>query len=168
MTRLPSWSKLEEAEEGEGHPTSAGDEPTGAYIFMATAYGTVKKTPLIQFTKPRSNGLIALNLDEGDYADRRRHHRWLQGRHDVLQRRQGDPLQGEQGAHHGPSGPRRARHELAEDQRSISMLIPELGAQILTASERGYGKRTPLAEFPRRGRGGQGVIAMVVNERTAR
>lgn len=45
------------------------------------------------------------------------------------------------------------------------MLIPEPGAQILTASARGYGKRTAMEEFPRRGRGGQGVIAMVINER---
>ena len=54
---------------------------------------------------------------------------------------------------------------LPEGQRLISMLIPESGAQILTASERGYGKRTELGKFPRRGRGGQGVIAMVINER---
>jgi DNA gyrase subunit A len=54
---------------------------------------------------------------------------------------------------------------LPEGQRIISMLIPEAGAQILTASARGYGKRTEMAEFPRRGRGGQGVIAMVINER---
>jgi DNA gyrase subunit A len=58
---------------------------------------------------------------------------------------------------------------LAEDQRIISMLIPECReAQILTASERGYGKRTPLADYPRRGRGGQGVIAMVINERNGK
>jgi DNA gyrase subunit A len=50
--------------------------------------------------------------------------------------------------------------KLGKGQRIISMLIPESGAQILTASERGFGKRTPLSKFPRRGRGGQGVIAM--------
>jgi DNA gyrase subunit A len=57
---------------------------------------------------------------------------------------------------------------LPEGQRLISMLIPEAGAQILTASERGYGKRTHLGDFPRRGRGGQGVIAMVSNERNGK
>src|SRR5690606_26972529 len=58
---------------------------------------------------------------------------------------------------------------LAADQRIISMLIPESReAQILTASARGYGKRTPLADYPRRGRGGQGVIAMVINERNGK
>ncbi|MCY1447282.1 DNA gyrase subunit A [compost metagenome] len=57
---------------------------------------------------------------------------------------------------------------LADGQKLISMLIPESGAQILTASERGYGKRTAIDEFPQRGRGGQGVIAMVSNERNGR
>jgi DNA gyrase subunit A len=55
--------------------------------------------------------------------------------------------------------------KLGKGQQIISMLIPESGAQILTASERGFGKRTPLSKFPRRGRGGQGVIAMVTNGR---
>src|SRR5690606_15833258 len=55
---------------------------------------------------------------------------------------------------------------LGEGQQIISMLIPESrDAQILTASERGYGTRTPLADYPRRGRGGQAVLAMVLNER---
>jgi DNA gyrase subunit A len=57
---------------------------------------------------------------------------------------------------------------LADGQRLISMLIPESGAQILSASERGYGKRTPLEDYPRRGRGGQGVIAMVINDRNGK
>ena len=57
---------------------------------------------------------------------------------------------------------------LGKEQQLISMLIPESGAQILTASERGFGKRTGLGKFPRRGRGGQGVIAMVINERNGK
>ena len=57
---------------------------------------------------------------------------------------------------------------LGEGQRLISMIIPEEGSQILTASERGYGKRTAIAEFPQYNRGGQGVIAMVSNERNGR
>src|SRR5690606_5139100 len=60
-------AEVVESEEGEESDDDfSEDEPTGAYIFMATAHGTVKKTPLIQFTKPRSNGLIALKLEEGD------------------------------------------------------------------------------------------------------
>jgi len=57
---------------------------------------------------------------------------------------------------------------LAEGQKLISMIIPEEGSQILTASERGFGKRTAIAEFPEYKRGGQGVIAMVSNDRNGR
>ena len=141
------------------------DEPTGAYIFMATAFGTVKKTPLVQFSKPRSSGLIALKLEEGDtliaaaitdgakqvmlFSDAGKVIRFKEKHVRTMSR-----------IARGVRGMR-----LAEGQRLISMLIPEPGAQILTASARGYGKRTAMEEFPRRGRGGQGVIAMVINER---
>ena len=144
-----------EVEEVEGETAELVAEPTGAYIFMATAFGTVKKTPLVQFSRPRSSGLIA-PAGRGRHPDRRRDHRWRQGSHAVLQRRQGDPLRRERGAHHGPQRPRRTWHAPGQGQQLISMLIPESGAQILTASERGFGKRTPLSKFPRRGRGGQG------------
>ncbi|WP_374439619.1 DNA gyrase subunit A [Pseudomonas panipatensis] len=156
--------EVEEAEEGDESDFSQ-DEPTGAYIFMATAKGTVKKTPLIQFTKPRSNGLIALKLEEGDsliaaaitdgskdvmmFSDAGKVVRFKESKVRIMGR-----------AARGVRGMR-----LGEGQRIISMLIPERDAQILTASERGYGKRSPLADYPRRGRGGQGVIAMVINER---
>lgn len=159
--------EVEEAEEGDESDFSQ-DEPTGAYIFMATAYGTVKKTPLIQFTKPRSNGLIALKLEEGDsliaaaitdgskdvmmFSDAGKVIRFKESKVRTMSR-----------IARGVRGMR-----LADEQRIISMLIPEAGAQILTASARGYGKRTPLADYPRRGRGGQGVIAMVINERNGK
>ncbi len=159
--------EVEEAEEGDDSDFSQ-DEPTGAYIFMATAYGTVKKTPLIQFTKPRSNGLIALKLEEGDsliaaaitdgskdvmmFSDAGKVIRFKESKVRAMSR-----------IARGVRGMR-----LADEQRIISMLIPEAGAQILSASERGYGKRTPLADYPRRGRGGQGVIAMVINERNGK
>ncbi|MGE8043335.1 DNA gyrase subunit A [Pseudomonas monteilii] len=135
-------------------------EPTGAYIFMATAGGTVKKTPLVQFARPRSNGLIALKLKEGDtliaaaitdgakevmmFSSAGKVIRFAEG----MVREMGRTARGVRGM------------KLGKGQEVISMLIPESGAQILTASERGFGKRTPLSKFPRRGRGGQGVIAM--------
>ncbi len=144
------------------------DEPTGAYIFMATAFGTVKKTPLVQFSKPRSSGLIALKLEEGDtliaaaitdgakevmlFSDAGKVIRFKEKHVRTMSR-----------IARGVRGMR-----LADGQRLISMLIPESGAQILSASERGYGKRTPLEDYPRRGRGGQGVIAMVINERNGK
>ncbi|UTW07469.1 DNA gyrase subunit A [Pseudomonas benzenivorans] len=144
------------------------DEPTGAYIFMATAKGTVKKTPLVQFSRPRSTGLIALKLDEDDtliaaaVTDGAREVMMFSDGGKVIRfkeskvRTMGRTARGVRGM------------RLAEGQQIISMLIPEPGAQILTASERGYGKRTEMAEFPRRGRGGQGVIAMVGNERNGK
>ncbi|WP_312514555.1 DNA gyrase subunit A [Stutzerimonas nitrititolerans] len=141
------------------------DEPTGAYIFMATAKGTVKKTPLVQFSRPRSSGLIALRLEEGDtliaaavtdgaqevmmFSDGGKVIRFKESKVRMM----GRTARGVRGM------------RLPEGQRIISMLIPEPGSQILTASVRGYGKRTAMEEFPRRGRGGQGVIAMVTNER---
>jgi DNA gyrase subunit A len=155
-------------EDEDGDDSEGADEPTGAYIFMATANGTVKKTPLIQFSKPRSSGLIALRLEEGDtliaaaVTDGAREVMMFSDGGKVIRfkeskvRTMGRTARGVRGM------------RLAEGQHIISMLIPEAEAQILTASERGYGKRTAMAEFPRRGRGGQGVIAMVSNERNGK
>ena len=160
---------LPDADEGdavEGDDADDGqDEPTGAYIFMATASGTVKKTPLVQFSRPRSNGLIALRLDDGDtliaaavtngacevmlFSDGGKVIRFKEKN----VRTMGRTARGVRGM------------RLPEGQHLISMIIPETGAQILTASENGYGKRTGLVEFPRRGRGGQGVIAIQTSER---
>jgi DNA gyrase subunit A len=156
----------EPAEDGETE--LANDEPTGAYIFMATAFGTVKKTPLVQFSRPRSAGLIALKLEEGDTLIAAA---ITDGAKEVMLFSDGGKVIRFQEKHvrimgrisRGVRGMR-----LPEGQRLISMLIPEAGAQILTASERGYGKRTHLGDFPRRGRGGQGVIAMVSNERNGK
>ena len=144
------------------------DEPTGAYIFMATAFGTVKKTPLVQFSRPRSSGLIALKLEEGDTLIAAA---ITDGAREVMMFSDGGKVIRFKEKHVRTMG-RTARGvrgmRLLEGQSIISMLIPERDAQILTASERGYGKRTAMAEFPRRGRGGQGVIAMVSNERNGK
>ncbi|MCU9951377.1 DNA gyrase subunit A [Pseudomonas sp. PDM13] len=158
----------QEVEEVEGDTPELVAEPTGAYIFMATAFGTVKKTPLVQFSKPRSSGLIALRLDEGDtliaaaITDGAKEVMLFSSAGKVIRfaesmvRIMGRTARGVRGM------------RLAKEQQLISMLIPESGAQILTASERGFGKRTGLGKFPRRGRGGQGVIAMVINERNGK
>ncbi|MES3040957.1 MAG: DNA gyrase subunit A [Pseudomonadota bacterium] len=141
------------------------DEATGDYIFMATASGTVKKTLLSQFSRPRSNGLIALRLDEGDtliavavtngagevmlFSDGGKVIRFKEKQ----VRTMGRTARGVRGM------------RLQPGQHLISMIVPRSGAQILTASENGFGKRTGLAEYPRRGRGGQGVIAMQASDR---
>ena len=137
----------------------------GWFVFMATANGTVKKTPLPQFSRQRTVGLIALDLDEGDtlisaaltdgskqvmlFSDGGKVTRFEET--DV--RAMGRTARGVRGM------------RLAEGQRLVSMLIAEDGTQILTASENGYGKRTPVEDFPQYKRGGQGVIAMVTNDR---
>ncbi|MEA1605389.1 DNA gyrase subunit A [Pseudomonas spirodelae] len=160
--------EVEDLAEGDDADDETPDEPTGAYIFMATAKGTVKKTPLVQFSRPRSSGLIALKLDEDDtlisaaVTDGAREVMMFSDGGKVIRfkeskvRTMGRTARGVRGM------------RLPEGQEIISMLIPEAGAQILTASERGYGKRTAMEEFPRRGRGGQGVIAMVSNERNGK
>lgn len=160
--------EVEEVEEVEGETPELVAEPTGAFIFMATAFGTVKKTPLVQFSRPRSAGLIALKLEEGDtliaaaITDGAKEVMLFSDAGKVLRfaeskvRTMGRTARGVRGM------------RLGKDQRLISMLIPESGAQILTASERGFGKRTGLGKFPRRGRGGQGVIAMVTSERNGK
>jgi DNA gyrase subunit A len=157
-----------EVEEAEGETAEWVAESTGEYIFMATAMGTVKKTPLSQFARPRSNGLIALKLKEGDtliaaaitdgakevmlFSDAGKVIRFAESAIRVMGR--------------GARGIRGMR--LGKGQILISMLIPEPAAQILTASARGFGKRTALSKFPRRNRGGQGVIGMVTKERNGK
>jgi DNA gyrase subunit A len=165
---LVEAEEVEDLAEGDDADDETPDEPTGAYIFMATAKGTVKKTPLVQFSRPRSSGLIALKLDEDDtlisaaVTDGAREVMMFSDGGKVIRfkeskvRTMGRTARGVRGM------------RLPEGQEIISMLIPEAEAQILTASERGYGKRTAMAEFPRRGRGGQGVIAMVSNERNGK
>ncbi len=157
-----------EVEEVDGETAELVAEPTGAYIFMATALGTVKKTPLSQFSRPRSSGLIALKLKEGDtliaaaITDGSKEVMLFSNAGKVI--RFAESVVRVMGR--GARGIRGMR--LGKDQQLISMLIPESGAQILTASERGFGKRTALSKFPRRGRGGQGVIAMVTKERNGK
>ncbi|HKM26550.1 MAG TPA: DNA gyrase subunit A [Thiopseudomonas sp.] len=138
------------------------------FVFMATAKGTVKKTPLEQFSRPRTSGLIALGLDDDDtlisaavtdgsrevmlFSDGGKVTRFSET--DV--RAMGRTARGVRGM------------RLPEGQSLISMIIPEEGSEILTASERGYGKRTAIADFPSYRRGGQGVIAMICSERNGK
>jgi len=138
----------------------------GHYIFMATALGTVKKTPLSAFANPRGKGIIAVELDEGDFligvaiTD---------GRHDVMLfsdagkavrfvendvRPTGRVTRGVRGM------------TLEAGQRVISMLAAENESQtVLTATENGFGKRTPISEYTRHGRGTKGMIAIHTGDR---
>ena len=137
-------------------------------IFMATAQGTVKKVPLTEFMRPRSNGIIALQLDEGDAlvgVD------ITDGTRDIMLfsnvgkcvrfaetdvRAMGRTARGVRGI------------RLQEGQTMISLIVLKAGGAILTATEHGYGKRTLVEEFPAHGRGGQGVIAIQTSDRNGR
>ncbi|HEX2198112.1 MAG TPA: DNA gyrase subunit A [Burkholderiales bacterium] len=136
------------------------------YVFMATAHGTVKKTPLADFSRPRPSGIIAVGLDEGDYlvgcvlTD---------GKYDVmLFSSEGKAVRFEEGEvrpmGRQATGVRGMR--LEQGQRVVCMLAAKDDSRsVLTATANGFGKRTPIAEYPRHGRGGQGVIAIQTSER---
>ena len=137
----------------------------GYFIFMATAMGTVKKTSLTSFSRPRSVGLRAIELDEGD---RLVGTALTDGQRDIMLFGSGGKVLrfNEAGVRTMGRTARGVRGiRLAADQEMIALIIPEEGHQVLTVSENGYGKRTDVAEFPVYGRGGQGVIGMQTSER---
>ena len=136
----------------------------GPYLFMATARGTVKKTPLVAFSRPRRDGIIAIDLREDDYlidvglTDGRQQVLLCASNGKAIRFREADvrPMGRTAG---GVRGLR-----LAEDHRVIALIIADDGL-LLLATEHGYGKLTALADFPLHGRGGQGVIAIQTNDR---
>ncbi|HTO50801.1 MAG TPA: DNA gyrase subunit A [Burkholderiales bacterium] len=148
-------------------PVKSFDE--NRFVVMATAKGTVKKTPLSDFSRPREKGIIAVDLEPGDYLIGVA---ITAGESDVmLFSDAGKAVRFEEGDVR-PMG-RAARGvrgmKLADEARVISMLVADDESKsVLTATENGYGKRTPLAEYPRYGRGTQGVIAIQTTERNGK
>jgi len=139
------------------------------YVFMATSLGTVKKTPLTDFSNPRKAGIIAVDLDEGDYLIGAA---VTDGAHDVMLFSDAGKAVRFDEKDVRPMG-RAARGVrgmmLEEGQQVISMLVAESEAQsVLTATENGYGKRTMIAEYTRHGRGTKGMIAIQTTERNGR
>jgi len=138
----------------------------GSFVFMATSKGTVKKTPLADFSRPLARGIIAIDLHEDEYligvavTD---------GRQDMMLftsagkavRFSEDEVRSMGRTAHGVRG-----IWLDEGQRVISLLVAEPGT-VLTVGANGYGKRTPVEEFPTKGRGTKGVISMRIGERNA-
>jgi DNA gyrase subunit A len=136
------------------------------YVFMATAKGTVKKTRLSDFSRPRPSGIIAVDLADGDYLIGAA---LTDGEHDVMLfssggkavrfdendvRPMGRTAQGVRGM------------QLGKGQTIIALLVAEDETQaVLTATENGYGKRTPIVEYTRHGRGTKGMIAIQQSER---
>ena len=135
------------------------------FVFMATASGTVKKTPLISFSRPRTAGLRALELDDGDHLVGTA---ITDGCCDIMlfasdgkcMRFKESNVRAMGRTARGVRGMR-----LTTGRRIISLIIPQPDTHILTASRNGYGKRTVVADFPLKGRGGQGVIAQQCSER---
>jgi DNA gyrase subunit A len=139
------------------------------FVFMATALGTVKKTPLTDFSNPRKAGIIAVDLDDGDFLIGAA---VTDGAHDVMLfsdaakavrfdendvRPMGRAARGVRGM------------SLDDGQRVIAMLVAESESQsVLTATENGFGKRTPISEYTRHGRGTKGMIAIQTSERNGK
>ena len=136
------------------------------FIFMATANGTVKKTPLSDFSRPRPSGIIAVDLDEGDYLIGVA---LTEGRHDImLFSDEGKAVRfDEQDVRPMGRVSRGVRGmRLPGGQKVISLLVAENESiSVLTATENGFGKRTPITEYTRHGRGTQGMIAIQTSAR---
>ncbi|MGI4901013.1 MAG: DNA gyrase subunit A [Janthinobacterium lividum] len=139
------------------------------YIFMATSLGTVKKTPLQAFARPLRKGIIAVNLDDGDYLIGAA---ITDGQHDVMLfsdsgkavrfdendvRPMGRDSRGVRGMF------------LEEGQQVIALLVAgDENQSVMTATENGFGKRTPIGEYTRHGRGTKGMIAIQTSERNGK
>jgi DNA gyrase subunit A len=139
----------------------------GEYIFFATANGTVKKTPLTDFSRPRASGIIAIDLRDGDQlvgvdlTDGKRDIMLFSSAGKVIRFKENNVRPMGRNA----SGVRGIK--LGEGQQVISLIIAgedSVGC-VLTATANGYGKRTLLENYPLHGRGGQGVVSIQVNER---
>ena len=139
------------------------------FVFMATAKGTVKKTPLSEFSRPRPSGIIAVDLDDGDFLVGAA---LTDGKHDVMLFSSGGKAVRFEETDVRPMG--RNAHgvrgmSLDRGQTVISMLVAEDEEQsVLTATENGYGKRTPIVEHTRHGRGTKGMIAIQQTTRNGR
>jgi DNA gyrase subunit A len=140
----------------------------GLFVFMATAGGTVKKTPLVAFSRPRAAGIIAVDLEPGEklvgvaITDGSRDVMLFSSEGKAIRFSEDDVRAMGRNA----AGVRGIR--LPDGEQVISLIIPDANGLILTASENGYGKLTPAEEFPLHGRAGQGVIAIQTTERNGR
>ncbi len=154
--------------------------PDNQYVFMATSMGTVKKTSLDEFNNPRKGGIIAVNLDEGDFLIGAA---LTDGKHDVMLFSDGGKAVRFDENDVRPLGrsARGVRGMMIEDHQSvIAMLVSEqenpdapaeevkARASVLTATENGYGKRTSITEYTRHGRGTKGMIAIQQSERNGK
>ncbi|AZQ10529.1 DNA topoisomerase (ATP-hydrolyzing) subunit A [Shewanella khirikhana] len=162
----------------------------GKYILMATSHGTVKKTALTEYSRPRSNGIIAVNLKDGDqligvditdgsseimlFSDAGKVVRFKEGEEVAVVDENGNPVLDEEGKPQinfkgvrpmgrGATGVRGIA--LEDGQRVVSLIVPKDDSAILTVTANGFGKRTELAEYPAKSRATKGVVSIKVTER---
>ena len=160
--------KLEEGEKINAIlPVKEFDEDR--FVFMATSMGTVKKTSLSRFSRPRVGGIIALSLDDKDYLIGVA---ITEGKHDVMLFSDGGKAMRFDENDVRPMG-RSARGvrgmKLNAGQTVISLLVAEdEELSVLTATENGFGKRTPISEYSRHRRGTQGMISIRTSERNGK
>ncbi|WP_206859008.1 DNA gyrase subunit A [Lysobacter changpingensis] len=178
-----NWIPLENGEQVQA-VLPVREYAENCFVFFATRNGTVKKTPLTEFAFRLQRGKIAINLDDGDaLVDVA----MTDGQRDIMLfasngkavRFSEDAVRSMGRTATGVRGIRLAEGEEGDDGDDnggkntsgayvVSLIVVEGDGDILTASERGYGKRTALEEYPRKGRGGQGVIALKTTERNGK
>ncbi len=148
---------------------STKDFDPNKFIFMATSMGTVKKTSLENFGRPKKNGIIAVDLDDGDYLVGAA---LTDGKHDVmLFADSGKAVRFDENDVRSMGRAARGVRGMMLDktQRIIAMLVAENEEQqVLCATENGYGKRTPIIEYTRHGRGTKGMIAIQQSARNGK
>ncbi|EAW26219.1 DNA gyrase, subunit A, type II topoisomerase [Alteromonadales bacterium TW-7] len=152
------------------------------YIFMATAFGTVKKTPLTAYSRQRASGIIAVNLNEGDsligvditdgtneimlFTDAGKVVRFKEAEESAVVDENGNPeirFKGVRPMGRTATGVRGIK--MTDEQRVVSLIVPKTDGAILTVTENGYGKRTQLEDYPSKSRATQGVVSIKVSER---
>jgi DNA gyrase subunit A len=137
----------------------------GKYVFMATANGSVKKTELIHYSRPRANGIIAVNLNEGDeligvdLTDGSCEIMLFSNAGKVVR------FSEEQVRPMGRTATGVRGIRIADTERVVSLIIPNADGDILTATENGYGKCTSVSEYPAKSRATKGVVSIKVSER---
>ncbi|WP_105189820.1 DNA topoisomerase (ATP-hydrolyzing) subunit A [Pseudoalteromonas sp. T1lg48] len=160
------------------------------FVFMATAFGTVKKTPLTAYSRQRASGIIAVNLNEGDsligvditdgsneimlFTDAGKVVRFKEAEESAVVDENGNPVLDEEGNPEikfkgvrpmGRTATGVRGIKMADDQRVVSLIVPKSDGAILTVTENGYGKRTALEDYPSKSRATQGVVSIKVSER---
>jgi len=163
------------------------------FVFMATANGTVKKTALSAYSRPRPSGLIAINLNEDNeligaritngadeimlFSDAGKVVRFKEAEEILVTDEEGNAVLDENGVQEikfkgvrpmGRTATGVRGIKLKDGERVVSLIVPNETGHILTATENGYGKRTALDDYARKSRGGQGVISIKVSERNGK